>query len=94
MSRIRAIYACPLVALVRSAHPQLRAAEVRDRARLFTPEAVARAETTLDRIERRTRIPAVIETIESVPGWVAMPPHQKKEGPWSSFRAAGSGNGL
>ena len=61
------MYTLPLVALVALAAPQLRAAEVRDRARLFTPEAVARAETSLDRIEQRTKIPVVIETIESIP---------------------------
>ena len=68
MSSKRGIFTLPLVALVALAAPQLRAAEVRDRARLFTPEAVTKAEASLDRIEQRTRIPVVIEAIESVPG--------------------------
>jgi len=48
--------------------PQLGAAEVRDRAGLFSPNAVREAEPKLDRIERRTHIPVVIETIEALPG--------------------------
>ena len=58
----------PLVALAALAVPQLGAAEIRDRAGLFTAETVKKAETVLDGIERRTKIPVVIETIESIPG--------------------------
>ena len=58
----------PLVAFAALAVPQLGAAEIRDRAGLFGSEAVKKAETVLDRIERRTNIPVVIETIEAIPG--------------------------
>ena len=63
-----AMYALPLVAIAALAVPQLGAAEVRDRAGLFSKEAVNKAEAQLDRIERRTRIPVVIETIDAIPG--------------------------
>ena len=68
MFKHRAKFVMPLVAFAALAVPQLGAAEVRDRAGVFTPEAVRKAETVLDRIERRTKIPVVIETIESIPG--------------------------
>jgi uncharacterized membrane protein YgcG len=58
----------PLVAFAALAVPQLGAAEVRDRAGIFSSEAVQKAEAELDRIERRTHIPVVIETIEALPG--------------------------
>ena len=58
----------PLVAFAALAVPQLGASEVRDRAGLFSSEAVQKAEAELDRIERRTHIPVVIETIEAIPG--------------------------
>ncbi len=68
MLKHRARCALPLVALAALAVPQLGAAEVRDRAGVFTAEAVRKAETVLDRIERRTKVPVVIETIEALPG--------------------------
>ena len=68
MFKHRAKYALPLVAFAALAVPQLGAAEVRDRAGIFTAEAVRKAEAVLDRIERRTKIPVVIETIEAIPG--------------------------
>lgn len=43
------------------------AAEIRDRAGLFSASAVKKAEAALERLERNTRIPVVIETIESIP---------------------------
>ena len=58
----------PLVAFAALAVPQLGAAEIRDRAGLFGSEAVKKAEAELDRIEQRTKIPVVIETIEAIPG--------------------------
>ena len=58
----------PLVAFAALAVPQLGAAEIRDRAGIFGSEAVKKAEAELDRIERRTKIPVVIETIEAIPG--------------------------
>jgi len=58
----------PLVAFAALAVPQLGAAEIRDRGGIFTAEAIKKAETVLDRIERRTKIPVVIETIGAIPG--------------------------
>ncbi len=68
MFKHRARFAVPLVAFAALAVPQLGAAEVRDRAGIFSSEAVQKAEAKLDRIERRTHIPVVIETIEAIPG--------------------------
>ena len=64
----RARFAVPLVVFAALAVPQLGAAEVRDRAGIFSSKAVEKAEAELDRIERRTHIPVVIETIEAIPG--------------------------
>ncbi len=47
------------------------AAEVRDHAGMFTPEAVRKVQDDLSRVERETGVPIVIETIESVPGLAA-----------------------
>ncbi len=68
MFKHRARFAVPLVAFAALAGPQLGAAEIRDRGGIFTAEAIKKAETVLDRIERRTKIPVVIETIETLPG--------------------------
>jgi hypothetical protein len=67
MFRHQARYALPLVALAALAGGELGAAEVRDRAGIFSAEAVRKAEAELDRIERRTKVPVVIETIEAIP---------------------------
>ena len=57
-----------LLALALPAVSRVEASEIRDRAGMFSPEAVKKAQAELDRIERRTRIPVVIETIDSIPG--------------------------
>ncbi len=46
-------------------------AEVRDRAGMFSPQAVARAEAELSRIEKRTGAPTLIETIDAIPDLAA-----------------------
>ena len=68
MFKHRARFAVPLVALAALTVPQLGAAEIRDRGGIFTADAIKKAETVLDRIERRTKIPVVIETSEAIPG--------------------------
>src|SRR5271157_2115801 len=68
MFKHRARFAMPLVAFAALAAPQLGAAEIRDRAGIFSPGAVQKAEAELDRIERRAHIPVVLETIEAIPG--------------------------
>ncbi len=57
-----------LLALALPAVSRVEASEIRDRAGMFSPEAVKKAQAELDRVERRTRIPVVIETIDSIPG--------------------------
>ncbi len=44
------------------------AAEIRDKAGLFSAEAVKKAEAELDRIEKEYKVPVTIETIESLEG--------------------------
>ena len=44
------------------------ASNVRDHARMFSSEAVEKAQAELNRLERATHIPVVIETINKVPG--------------------------
>ena len=57
-----------LLAIAFPAATRVEASEIRDRAGMFSPEAVKKAQSELDQIERRTRIPVVIETIDSIPG--------------------------
>ena len=54
-----------LASAVLSAAP---AAEVRDKAGLFSSEAVKKAQTELDRLEKEYAVPVTIETIESLDG--------------------------
>ena len=44
-----------LLALALPAVSRVEASEIRDRAGMFSPEAVKKAQAELDRIERRTR---------------------------------------
>ena len=64
----RWLVAIPLVALASLVSTPARASAVRDRAHMFSAEAVKKAEAQLDRLERATHIPIVIETIDKVPG--------------------------
>jgi uncharacterized protein len=66
MVRHQWLSAFPLVVMAALAVPGLEAAEIRDRAGMFSPEAVKKDQATLDRIEQRTKIPVLIETIESI----------------------------
>jgi uncharacterized membrane protein YgcG len=45
-----------------------KASEIHDRAGMFSRDAVKKTQMELDRIERATGVPVVIETIESLPG--------------------------
>jgi uncharacterized protein len=49
---------------------RLEAAQIRDRAGMFSAEAVKKAKADLDRTEKRTGIAVVIETIDAIPGLV------------------------
>jgi hypothetical protein len=60
--------AIPLVVVAALAIAQAEAGEIRDRGGMFGAEAVKKAQTELDRTEKSTGIPVLIETIESIPG--------------------------
>ena len=66
MTRLRWLLALPAILLATSG-PSM-AAEVRDKAGMFSPEAVKKAQSELDRIEREYWVPVTIETIESLNG--------------------------
>ena len=61
----RWLVAIPIVMAVSMISTSARGSTVRDRAHMFSPEAVKKAEAELDRLERSTHIPVVIETVES-----------------------------
>jgi uncharacterized protein len=46
----------------------VQAATIRDSAGMFSPNVVKKLEAELERIERATKIPVVIETIDAIPG--------------------------
>lgn len=75
---IRTTLAAPLLLLL-AALPSA-AAEVRDPAGMFSPAAVRKADTTLERLEREQRVPVLIETVESLRE-AATPEEQKR---WAS----------
>lgn len=60
--------ALPLIAAALAWSPAANAAEVRDRAGMFSPEAVKKADAELNRIERQTGVPIHIETVDAIPG--------------------------
>jgi uncharacterized membrane protein YgcG len=66
MTRLRWLLALPAIFLATS-WPSM-AAEVRDKAGLFSPEAVTKAQAELDRVEREYRVPVRIETVASLNG--------------------------
>lgn len=53
-------------------------AEIRDNGRMFSAEAVAKAQAELTRVERETGIPITIETIEAIPGLADDAPRETK----------------
>ena len=67
MSTLRWVLAIPLAVVAFTAGAQARASTIRDNAGMFSPGAVKEAESRLDRIERATGVPVVIETIKSIP---------------------------
>jgi uncharacterized membrane protein YgcG len=60
--------AIPIVLAAMSISAPARGSSIHDRAHMFSEEAVKKAQAELNRIERATRVPVVIETIEKVPG--------------------------
>ena len=65
MLKTRWLLALPL--LLAASITSAQAASVRDNAGMFSPEAVRQAQAKLDRIERESRVPILIETVESLP---------------------------
>jgi hypothetical protein len=66
MTKPRTMLAAPL-ALALLAAPAF-ASEIRDRAGMFSPEAIKQAEATLDKAESQTGVPTIVETVESLGG--------------------------
>src|SRR5580693_3165086 len=64
----RWLVAIPLVLAASFVSTPAKASSERDHAHLFSSEAVEKAQAQLDRLERSTHIPVVIETIDKVPG--------------------------
>lgn len=64
----------PLVAMAAMAVSRVEAGEIRDRAGMFTAEAVKKARAELDRTEQKTGISVLIETIDAIPGLEADAP--------------------
>jgi uncharacterized membrane protein YgcG len=67
MNNQRWLVAIPLVVLAGLISTPTMGSTVRDRAHMFSPEAVKKAEAQLDRLERANHVPTVIETVESLP---------------------------
>ena len=66
MTRLRSLIALP--ALLIATTGACLAAEVRDKAGLFSASAIKQAETDLDKIEKQYNVPVTIETIDSLEG--------------------------
>src|SRR5687767_9269436 len=66
-ARFPATLACTVLALTTLAAPQAASAQVRDEGRFFTPEAVSRANQTIDRIKRERGKSVVVETYDAIP---------------------------
>jgi uncharacterized membrane protein YgcG len=66
MTSPRWLVAIPIVVAASFIATPAPAASVRDRAHMFSAEAVKKAQAQLDRIEQASHVPIVIETIESV----------------------------
>jgi hypothetical protein len=64
----RRLVATSLALLALMAAPAAMASSVRDHAHMFSSEAVEKAQAQLNRLERATHVPVVIETINKVPG--------------------------
>jgi uncharacterized membrane protein YgcG len=68
MPTFRWVLAIPLAVVALTTWTPARASSIRDNAKMFHSEAVQQAESRLERIERSSGIPVVIETIKSIPG--------------------------
>ena len=68
MANLRWLFAIPVALATMLAAARADASAIRDEAGMFSKEAVAKAKAQLDRLERTTHIPVVIESIDAIPG--------------------------
>ena len=70
MNKLRWLLAIPvmLAATLVAAPSAVEAATIRDRAGMFSKDAVSEAQALLDKVERASGVPIVIETIDAIPG--------------------------
>jgi hypothetical protein len=68
MTTFRNLLAIPLAFCLGIAGASARASAIIDSAGMFSDEAIKKAQDRLDRLEKTTRIPVVIETIKALPG--------------------------
>ena len=70
MKKLRWLLAIPVVlaATLVAGPTAVEAATIRDRAGMFSKEAVREAQALLDKVERASGVPIVIETIDAIPG--------------------------
>ena len=66
MTRLRWLLALP--ALILATSGPAPAADLRDKAKLFTPEAIVKAGDEMDRIEKEYQVPIRLETVETLNG--------------------------
>ena len=70
MINLRWLLAIPvmLAATLVAGPPASQAATIRDRAGMFSKDVVKKAQAQLDKVERASGVPIVIETIDAIPG--------------------------
>lgn len=79
MLKTRWLLALPLLLATSITSAAAQAASIRDGAGMFSAGAVRQAQAKLDRIERETRIPILIETVESLPEAANLKEAEKRE---------------
>ncbi len=79
MTKIKGIIALATLVASVALGTGSRAATIRDQAGLFRPEIVRKAQADLDRVERASGIPIVIETIDAIPGLEKDAPKAERE---------------
>jgi uncharacterized membrane protein YgcG len=68
MANLRWLFAISVALAAMVVSTPVQAATIRDSAGMFSPAVVKKLEAQLDRLERTTKIPVVIETIDAIPG--------------------------
>ena len=80
MTKLRWLLAIPvmLAATLMIAPATAEAATIRDRGGMFSKDALQQAKALLDKIERSSGVPIVIETIDAIPGLPANAPAERR----------------